>query len=178
MKELTLQELKEVEFEINNNQNTLLEITKSIEKIDGDIRLFKERQKYNEDSLESSTNKIIKLRENTLKLEIQINEYNNNIEKLKEVLKGLYSQIIKEIMQLDQVDKASLIALLQELSKAKKRIKSRFAYAAETVSEIGETIGYYMTVCDDLDLAEQYIPICESITAEDLQNERGGVLQP
>jgi zinc protease len=58
----------------------------------------------------------------------------------------------------------------EELSKAKKRIKSRFAYAAETVSEIGETIGYYMTVCDDLDLAEQYIPICESITAEDLQN--------
>ena len=26
-----------------------------------------------------------------------------------------------------------------------------------------------MTVCDDLDLAEQYIPICESITAEDLK---------
>ena len=27
-----------------------------------------------------------------------------------------------------------------------------------------------MTVCDDLALAEDYIPICESITAEDLQN--------
>ena len=39
----------------------------------------------------------------------------------------------------------------------------------ETVSEIGETIGYYMTVCDDLALAEKYIPICESITISDLQ---------
>ena len=54
--------------------------------------------------------------------------------------------------------------------KAQKKLKSHFACEAETVSEIGESIGYYMTVCDDLDLAEQYIPICESITAEDLQN--------
>ncbi|WP_405376117.1 M16 family metallopeptidase [Pseudobutyrivibrio sp.] len=57
----------------------------------------------------------------------------------------------------------------RELNKAKKKLKSNFACEVETVSEIGESIGYYMTVCDDLDLAEQYIPICESITAEDLQ---------
>ena len=56
-----------------------------------------------------------------------------------------------------------------ELSKAKKRIKSRFAYAAETVSEIGETIGYYMTVCDDLKLIEEYLSDLESITVEDLE---------
>lgn len=58
----------------------------------------------------------------------------------------------------------------RELNKAKKKLKSQFASEAETVSEIGETIGYYMTVCDDLDLAEQYIPTCESITTEDLEN--------
>ena len=56
----------------------------------------------------------------------------------------------------------------EELSKAKKRIKSRFAYAAETVSEIGETIGYYMTVCDDLSLVEEYLADLDSITVEDL----------
>ena len=55
-----------------------------------------------------------------------------------------------------------------ELSKAKKRIKSRFAYSAETVSEIGETIGYYMTVCDDLSLIEEYLADLDSITVEDL----------
>ena len=27
-----------------------------------------------------------------------------------------------------------------------------------------------MTVCDDLDLAEKYIPTCEKITVEDLKN--------
>lgn len=56
----------------------------------------------------------------------------------------------------------------RELNKAKKKLISRFACEAETVSEIGESIGYYMTVCDDLDLAEEYIPTCESITEQDL----------
>lgn len=58
----------------------------------------------------------------------------------------------------------------EELLKAKKKIKSRFAFAAETVSEIGETIGYYMTVCDDLKLIEDYLKDVEDITIEDLEN--------
>ena len=57
----------------------------------------------------------------------------------------------------------------EELQKAKKKIKSRFAYAAETVSEIGETIGYYMTVCEDLKLVEEYLSDLDSITIEDLE---------
>ena len=57
-----------------------------------------------------------------------------------------------------------------ELSKAKKRIKSRFAFAAETVSEIGETIGHYMTVCDDLKLIEEYLTDLDSITVNDIEN--------
>lgn len=55
-----------------------------------------------------------------------------------------------------------------ELNKAKKRIKTRFAYSAETVSEIGETIGYYMTVCEDLKLVEQYLDDLDGITVDDL----------
>lgn len=58
----------------------------------------------------------------------------------------------------------------EELAKAKKKIKSRFAYAAETVSEIGETIGYYMTVCEDLKLVEDYLKDLDDITIEDLEN--------
>lgn len=57
-----------------------------------------------------------------------------------------------------------------ELQKAKKKIKSRFAYSAETVSEIGETIGYYMTVCEDLTLIEEYLKDLEDITKDDLNN--------
>lgn len=57
----------------------------------------------------------------------------------------------------------------EELMKAKKKTKSRFAENAETVSEIGETIGYYMTVCGDLKLVEEYLKDLENITIEDLE---------
>lgn len=72
--------------------------------------------------------------------------------------------------------KAELAKLLSEkitadeLMKAKKKTKSRFAENAETVSEIGETIGYYMTVCGDLKLVEEYLRDLENITVEDLEN--------
>ena len=57
-----------------------------------------------------------------------------------------------------------------ELAKAKKKTKSKFAFAAETVSEIGETIGYYMTVCEDLKLVEDYLKDLEEITIADLED--------
>ena len=69
----------------------------------------------------------------------------------------------------EEIEKLKDTITERELNKAKKKLKSRFACEAETVSEIGESIGYYMTVCDDLDLAEQYIPTCDSLTIEDLQ---------
>lgn len=55
-----------------------------------------------------------------------------------------------------------------ELNKAKKKIKSRFASNAETVSEIGENIGYYMTVCDDLSLVTDYLKLVEGVSVADL----------
>ena len=58
----------------------------------------------------------------------------------------------------------------EELLKSKKRIKSRFANEAETVSEIGENIGYYETVCGNLKLIEEYLTDLENITVLDLEN--------
>ena len=69
----------------------------------------------------------------------------------------------------EEIEKIKESITDRELNKAKKKLKSRFACEVETVSEIGESIGYYMTVCDDLTLAEDYIPICNTITAEDLK---------
>lgn len=72
--------------------------------------------------------------------------------------------------------KRELVGLLDnkisqdELLKSKKRIKSRFANEAETVSEIGENIGYYETVCGDLKLIEEYLNDLENIKIEDLEN--------
>ena len=58
----------------------------------------------------------------------------------------------------------------EELLKSKKRIKSKFANESETVSDIGENIGYYETVCGSLKLIEDYLNDLESITVEDLES--------
>jgi zinc protease len=58
----------------------------------------------------------------------------------------------------------------EELNKSKKKLKVRFASSAETVSEIGETIGYYMTVCEELEMCSDYLKILENITEKDVQN--------
>ena len=81
-------------------------------------------------------------------------------EKKDEALKQVEEQV-------DLLLKENVTA--EELQKAKKKIKSQFAFNAETVSEIGETIGYYMTVCDNLEQVEQYLNILDHITADDLR---------
>ena len=73
-------------------------------------------------------------------------------------------ELIKHEVELIKSD-----VTLDELNKAKKKIKSRFASNAETVSEIGENIGYYMTVCNDLSLVTDYLNIVEDITIDDIQ---------
>jgi len=88
---------------------------------------------------------------------IQANFNNGNKENAVELVKSELAGLLKNRI----TD--------EELSKAKKRTKSRFAYSAETVSEIGDTIGYYMTVCDDLKLIEDYLADLDSITIEDLE---------
>lgn len=69
----------------------------------------------------------------------------------------------------EELEKVKTDITDREINKAKKKLKSRFACEAETVSDIGEAIGYYMTVCDELELAENYMPTCDSITKEYLQ---------
>ena len=56
-----------------------------------------------------------------------------------------------------------------EFKKATKKTKTKFAFSAETVSEIGENIGYFATVCNDLKLVETYLKELENITVADLE---------
>lgn len=79
--------------------------------------------------------------------------------------KELAIKLVKE-----ELEKVKENITEDEFKKAKKKIQSRFAYNAETVSEIGETIGYYMTVCNNLALVEDYLHILNDITIEDLHD--------
>lgn len=56
-----------------------------------------------------------------------------------------------------------------ELKKAKKKLKAGFADNSETVSDIAETIGFYMTVCDDLKYVEEYKNVIDEITIDDIK---------
>ncbi len=57
-----------------------------------------------------------------------------------------------------------------ELKKAKKRAKVQFAQDSETVSDIADNIGYYISVCGDLKFASHYEEILDTIDVEYLQN--------
>lgn len=75
------------------------------------------------------------------------------VSKIKNEIEKFYTQGITE----------------RELIKAKKKLKAGFAENSETVSEIAETIGFYMTVCSNLECVEEYIEIIDKITVEDIK---------
>jgi len=59
---------------------------------------------------------------------------------------------------------------VQELKKAKKKLKAGFAENSETVSDIAETIGFYMVSAGSLEGAARYLDTAEEITLEDVKN--------
>lgn len=93
---------------------------------------------------------------------------NFKADKKEEALK-LIKDEIQKILNKDMTQ--------EEFEKAKKKLKVRFAESSETVSEIAETIGYYMTVCDDLDLAESYLNDLENYTLEEANKTAQKYLQ-
>ena len=48
-------------------------------------------------------------------------------------------------------------------------MKAGFAENSETVSDIGENIGFYMTVCNNLECVEEYIKVIDTITSDDIK---------
>ena len=55
-----------------------------------------------------------------------------------------------------------------ELKKAKKKLKVAYASTSETVSDIADNIGFYMTVLENLEQANEYIDIVENISAQEV----------
>ena len=70
----------------------------------------------------------------------------------------------------EQIDKICAEGITEsELKKAKKKLKSSFAESSETVSDIAENIGFYMTVCNKLEYVQDYIKVIDEITVEDVK---------
>lgn len=88
---------------------------------------------------------------------IQANYIPSEKEKAVELLKSELDKILKNSVE------------EEELLKAKKNLKVKFAEEAETVSEIGDLIGHHMTVCEDISGHINYLPVLESLNLEDIK---------
>ncbi len=66
----------------------------------------------------------------------------------------------------------------EELQKAKKRVKVNFAQDSEMVADIADTIGYYMTVCEDITLADKYLKVLDKIDCKYLEKIAKKYLNP
>ena len=80
-------------------------------------------------------------------------------EKKDEVIEAVKSEIRK--MYEEKISEA-------ELKKAVKKLKSNFAQTSETVSDIGETLGFYFTVCKSPENMLDYINVLDKITIGDI----------
>ena len=66
----------------------------------------------------------------------------------------------------------------EELKKAKKRAKVNFAQDSEMVSDIADTIGYYMTVCENIKYPNKYLDVLEKIDCKYLEHIAKKYLNP
>ena len=127
--------LKEIEELINNNQNTLIEITKSIEKIDANIRLLKERRKYTEDN-DDQTKKILNIKESILKLESNMNEIKNEINLKNEELnnkKNIYEEKNNKYQSILN-NKNSLTNKLDNKNREETDIRYKIDYLTNSIN--------------------------------------------
>jgi len=65
-----------------------------------------------------------------------------------------------------------------ELKKAKKRAKVNFVQESEMVSDIADSIGYWVSVCDDISLANKYLETLEEIDCQYLEEIAQKYLKP
>ena len=114
--------LKKTEEEINHQQTTLLEITKSIEKIDADIRVLKVQKELKENPTED---KYLSLKETILKLETEINEIKNKKEEINKKIEIEKAKSEKEEKKYNQLaeTKNRIITSLEQKNRDKTNLK-------------------------------------------------------
>ena len=111
--------LKSVEEELYNLQSEILLITKNIEKIDGNIKLLKEREKYSDS--DKINNNLLQLKEELLSINNSISEVDNSIYVLnskKDILiekENTYKNKIEEVK--NKINKSTIE--LNKLSREK-----------------------------------------------------------
>ena len=113
-------ELKKLEETINDKQNLLIELTKNIEKIDANIRVLKEREKYSKEK-DEITNNLLEVKEKILQKDKNINSIKLSIEKDKQSLEIETNNYNNNIAFLDRI-KNKQNNLYNDLNKSNRKI--------------------------------------------------------
>ena len=66
----------------------------------------------------------------------------------------------------------------EEFQKAKKRAKVNFVQDTEMVADIADSIGYWVSVCDDITLADKYLATLNNIDSKYLEDIANKYLNP
>ena len=122
-------ELKKIEDDINEKQLLLIEVTKNIEKIDADVRVLKEREKYTKNNDQISSN-IMSIKERILKIDSDINNFKLAVDSNNNELNNLDKR------------KKELSSVLDELNNKKNRINNSISNNNRVLTDLKYKIDY------------------------------------
>lgn len=128
-------QIKKIEDAISDNQSTLIEVTRSIEKIDADIRILRERKKYTDEYKDEHVENMLVVKESLMKLETSINEINNEIEVKNEELNNkreFYEEKNRKYQEILN-SKNNCIKLVEKRSMEETDLKYKIDYLVNSI---------------------------------------------
>ena len=164
-------EVKKLDSRILEVQNTYVEVTRSIEKLDADIRLLKMKREYSDTDVSLEESKLLTLKEEVFQLNNRINEERNTILTLQSQLQGQKESLslLKEESQQLVTEKNRFDQMLEANQRKQRELKSQVEYLENSIeknSTVPSTVrnilnhprlkGAYDVVGNILTMDEQY----------------------
>ena len=130
-------EVKKLDSHILEVQNTYVEVTRSIEKLDADIRLLKMKREYSDTDVSLEESKLLTLKEEVFQLNNRINEERNTILTLQSQLQGQKESLslLKEESQQLVTEKNRFDQMLEANQRKQRELKSQVEYLENSIEK-------------------------------------------
>lgn len=130
-------EVKKLDSRILEVQNTYVEVTRSIEKLDADIRLLKMKREYSDTDVSLEESKLLTLKEEVFQLNNRINEERNTILTLQSQLQGQKESLslLKEESQQLVTEKNRFDQMLEANQRKQRELKSQVEYLENSIEK-------------------------------------------
>ena len=130
-------EVKKLDSRILEVQNTYVEVTRSIEKLDADIRLLKMKREYSDTDVSLEESKLLTLKEEVFQLNNRINEERNTILTLQSQLQGQKESLslLREESQQLVTEKNRFDQMLEANQRKQRELKSQVEYLENSIEK-------------------------------------------